>query len=604
MTNPNSPRSPIKTSDAVNPEVADGLQKLFFRRGSFVLLGLTGRTGSGCTTAATLLSSDFGQLRAPEPNLTQPTPEDRKYRIVKDFVQRNWRPFFVISVSNVILSFLLDKSETDLRAFFTNAGLLSQGDQLEGFIRSWQPAQQAWDASKAVLVNTAADSNARKAFIENWQGAISDFFQTIRGGLGPAATTKILQMIGDNVRKSGDPFNNTHVPERFYELPERVGHLVATIREVQRSLDEPAYVVLDALRNPFEILYFRERFASFYVLAISTDNEDRERRLSVRLNYIAKQILELDDKEYPERNKPLAGYDAFTSQNIQSCLEKADIYLTNPGFAPPNQDVDTGALARQLLKYFALVLHPGLVTPTRSERCMQVAFSAKANSGCISRQVGAAITDKNDSIKAVGWNDVPAGQVPCLLRRATDLLSKNDGAAFSEYELKDSKFRDRIGQSYKRFSVVDVGGRSSAFCFKTEYNTLTRQDNQVHTRSLHAEENAFLQIAKLGGQGIEGGKLYTTASPCELCAKKAFQLGIREIFYVDPYPGISLTHILKSGVADTRPKVHLFEGAVGIAYHKLYDPILPYKDELRALMEGRPALIGPETPNRGPSQLL
>ena len=235
---------------------------------------------------------------------------------------------------------------------------------------------------------------------------------------------------------------------------------------------------------------------------------------------------------------------------------------------------------------------------------MQIAFTAKANSGCISRQVGAAITDENDSIRAVGWNDVPAGQVPCLLRRATDLQGRNDVGAFSEYELKDSKFRDRLNQSYKRFTVVDVGGRSSAYCFKSEYNTLTKQDNQVHTRSLHAEENAFLQIVKLGGQGIAGGKLYTTASPCELCAKKAFQLGIREIFYVDPYPGISLTHILKSGPDSIRPLVHLFEGAVGTAYHKLYDPILPFKDELRALMEGPPALVGPEMPVTGPSQLL
>jgi tRNA(Arg) A34 adenosine deaminase TadA len=112
------------------------------------------------------------------------------------------------------------------------------------------------------------------------------------------------------------------------------------------------------------------------------------------------------------------------------------------------------------------------------------------------------------------------------------------------------------------------------------------EDNQVHTRSLHAEENAFLQLAKYGGDGIEGGNLYTTASPCELCAKKAFQLGIKNIFYIDPYPGISLEHILKSGAKSSRPVVELFQGAVGQAYHRLYDPVLPYKDELKALIEG------------------
>lgn len=425
-----------------------------------------------------------------------------------------------------------------------------------------------------------------EALITSWKGPIQEFIKTVRGGLGAAASTRILQLIGDNLRKSGDPFLADHVPEHFYDLPHRVSQLINAIRRVQSEKKLPTYIVLDALRNPFEILFFRERFPAFYVVAISTPNEDRERRLTVRKTFNAKQIAELDEKEYPEKNKPLSGYDAFTSQNIQSCLEKADIYISNLGFVPQNQEVDTSQLVRQLIKYFCLILHPGLVTPTRSERCMQIAFAARANSGCISRQVGAAITDENDSVKAVGWNDVPAGQVPCLLRRATDLSDKQDQAAFSDYENKDTKFRDRVKSSYKRYALVDVNGRSSAFCFKSEYNALTKQENQVHTRSLHAEENAFLQIVKQGGQGIAGGKLYTTASPCELCAKKAFQLGIKHIFFIDPYPGISLSHILQSG--EGRPVIELYQGAVGTAYHKLYDPVLPFKDELRALMEGKP----------------
>jgi deoxycytidylate deaminase len=232
---------------------------------------------------------------------------------------------------------------------------------------------------------------------------------------------------------------------------------------------------------------------------------------------------------------------------------------------------------------------------------MQIAFAARANSGCISRQVGAAITDENYSVKAVGWNDVPSGQVPCLLRRATDLLSGVDKEAFSDYENRDSKFKTQVASSYKRYSLINASGRSSAYCFKTEYNTLVKEKNQVHTRSLHAEENAFLQIVKQGGQGIAGGKLYTTASPCELCAKKAFQLGIKNIYYIDPYPGISLTHILAAGHRDVRPSVELYQGAVGTAYHRLFDPILPFKDELRALMEGSvnvPATVAPSVNER------
>jgi dCMP deaminase len=42
--------------------------------------------------------------------------------------------------------------------------------------------------------------------------------------------------------------------------------------------------------------------------------------------------------------------------------------------------------------------------------------------------------------------------------------------------------------------------------------------------------------------------------------------------------------LLKSGVnPDNNPKVLMFQGAVGRAYHKLYEPFMAYKDELKIL---------------------
>ncbi|WP_341666183.1 hypothetical protein [Vibrio sp.] len=77
---------------------------------------------------------------------------------------------------------------------------------------------------------------------------------------------------------------------------------------------------------------------------------------------------------------------------------------------------------------------------------------------------------------------------------------------------------------------------------------------------------------------MKDGKLFTTASPCELCAKKAYQLGIQEIVFIDPYPGIAKDHILSIG--SNPPKVTQFVGAVGDAYHRLYTPLMSMKDEL------------------------
>ena len=81
--------------------------------------------------------------------------------------------------------------------------------------------------------------------------------------------------------------------------------------------------------------------------------------------------------------------------------------------------------------------HPGLVTPSHIERCMQMAYNTRLNSGCLSRQVGAIITDQNYSVKAVGWNDVAEGQVSCALRELCE-YKERDRERFSKYRMSGS----------------------------------------------------------------------------------------------------------------------------------------------------------------------
>ena len=171
-------------------------------------------------------------------------------------------------------------------------------------------------------------------------------------------------------------------------------------------------------------------------------------------------------------------------------------------------------------------------------------------------------------------------------RNVCDLFSHKDDSAFSQYENNDRHFRELANEIYNNPLTTEnmqyLKGRNISYCFKDIKNDLDKGKNQVHTRALHGEENAFLQIVKYGGQGIKGGKLFTTSSPCELCAKKAYQLGISEIFFIDPYPGISESHILNSGT--NIPRLTMFSGAIGRAYHQLYEPIMPIKDEINLIL--------------------
>ena len=52
--------------------------------------------------------------------------------------------------------------------------------------------------------------------------------------------------------------------------------------------------------------------------------------------------------------------------------------------------------------------------------------------------------------------------------------------------------------------------------------------------TVHAEANAILQAAK-NGVGVDGGELYTTASPCWNCFKLIANAGIKRIYYGEFY---------------------------------------------------------------------
>jgi deoxycytidylate deaminase len=173
-------------------------------------------------------------------------------------------------------------------------------------------------------------------------------------------------------------------------------------------------------------------------------------------------------------------------------------------------------------------------------------------------------------------------------------FEKGNATETSSYKYKGKNpgnFKEAVVDYFKEaYSANEhhLNGKNCSFCFKTVHNHFEGEANQVHTRSLHAEENAMLQITKLGGMGAEGGFLFTTASPCELCAKKAYQLGVTKIFFIDPYPGISVDQILRGGLNNSQPKLIPFYGAIGNAYHELYDSFMSYKDEIAMTLEIKP----------------
>ena len=77
-----------------------------------VLLGLTGRTGSGCSTTAKILCSELP--KAPDnSNIYGSFNDNKKYQIAKNYVENNWTPFICIQVTTVITAeFIFTRKKT------------------------------------------------------------------------------------------------------------------------------------------------------------------------------------------------------------------------------------------------------------------------------------------------------------------------------------------------------------------------------------------------------------------------------------------------------------------------------------------------------------
>lgn len=445
----------------------------------------------------------------------------------------------------------------------------------------------------------------------------------------------ILQYLGNNLRMYEVPFFNktcTFRKEGYVFIAEQINLTIKVLRAYNKILqlkssdeadikifpspksDNKTIIVIDSIKNPYESMYLKTRYSSYYLVGIYTEDEERKRRLRYNKHLTDNDIDDLDlieensrlkdalkkwsegkttersyspiikklYEQFKENNliKKIPYILPFAIQNVSSCLETADILINN--------EFDTSSFNKLkliLLRYVSLIMNPGIVLPTDVERCMQIAYTAKLNSGCISRQVGAVLTDKDYHLLSIGWNQQPEGQLPCLYHDLCEVHHHWIPDGYSDYENDDNDdFQKSIKEQVEMFfdtnkSPLKEIGKFPQFCFKDYFNDIKHERNQVHTRALHAEETAFLNLGPNNFRAKDG-ILFTTSSPCELCAKKAMYMGISKIYYVEPYAGVSHKHVLGIGKKESRPELILFTGAIGTAYTKLYSSLLPHKDEL------------------------
>lgn len=362
-------------------------------------------------------------------------------------MQKNWKQFVLIRASDVITTLILTRPLEELKSFLEVHYKDSIGEIKKIFESSYgdsltiaQKFIQLQGNVEKFFIEDSVENKFR--FNDSYSNLILTQFECIKKDLSELTISKFsndlkksfenlatsnigspFQLFGDNIRKTGSPYNEDEFkPENSFIISEIINQIIKLYKRESKGY---AHIVIDSIRNSMEARYFKERFSAFYLFAINTENRyriDRLRKLK------AEDVRALDN----EYNRNLKTEETFYRQDIKTCIQMSDIYLYNPNVENGGDSFST--IKKDLIRYLALIFQPAIITPTSEERCMQIAYTAKYNSGCISRQVGAIVTDNRYSVKSIGWNNTPEGQTPCLLRNVDDLRNNTDSEAFSEYE--------------------------------------------------------------------------------------------------------------------------------------------------------------------------
>ncbi|WP_036308487.1 hypothetical protein, partial [Methyloglobulus morosus] len=281
---------------------SEAVEELFSERKKFLILGLTGLTGSGCSTTADLLKSkEWPDFNPPSDASFYKNENDvRKYKILYEYLKHNWCAFEVIRIKDIITGYLLNSSFDDLKEYLKNNygfdseklkkfddDLRSQFDELiqlknDDNYKFFNIFQCNNEASIKLHDLVEKDIDFSYDWYFNKIPIFSNKLKSYFDNKHDDTYTKFYQTIGDNIRSSENALKPVFSAKKFFSIALSANKLIKLLREKHRKgdvKDSPCLIVIDTLRNPFEVFFFKERYSAFYLVGISTTDEELRDRL-------------------------------------------------------------------------------------------------------------------------------------------------------------------------------------------------------------------------------------------------------------------------------------------------------------------------------------
>ena len=290
-----------------------------------------------------------------------------------------------------------------------------------------------------------------------------------------------------------------------------------------------AYII-DSLKNMDELRLLRKVYGRMLCVigVFAPDQLRRERLLTAGIPKDSiNRIMDRDQSEV-----------ATFGQNTRKLFVESDLFICN--------DQKTEELKSRVQRFMDIIFDVGIHTPTRAESAMYEAASAAAQSACMSRQVGASIVSANGELIAVGRNDVPRFGGGLYVEddqsswdaEKQAIVDKDRrcfrwGGGICHNETRRTAIVIGIAKRISQGSVLKKGktvGDVLKLLEGTEVDDLTE-----FSRSIHAEMEAILSVAREGRHSLVGATLYTSTYPCHNCARHIVASGIKRVVYIEPY---------------------------------------------------------------------
>lgn len=384
--------------------------------------------------------------------------------------------------------------------------------------------------------------------------AVRDHFaelhsQTLPSGELSSPTKSQLQDIGNELRRK--------------EGPDVLARRAVSTAD---ALPEDSLVVFDGIRNAAEVDYLRHTFPNFVLFSVWSPQTLRWERVREEYRGNQAQFIEDDKRDGNE--------DLDCGQQVQLCVDKADIVIRNDGSNVPAPVVH---LKRKVEQYINLLRHTEVRPPSHDEVAMSIAYMSSLRSQCLKRTAGAAITEPGGVVISTGYNENPEPVPPCvrkfgycykdaiLKEHIKSMLVKWKSCPYCPAQLAGL---DSLGEGYK-----------CPECKKSLVGAYMPDRGMSRCTAIHAEQMAIINA---GRKDLKGTILYTTTFPCSQCAHQIVYAGITGMVYIEPYPDPDSQTYLKEFAGIT---VSMFEGVKARAYERIFGAVRGLNEKKYSLLK-------------------